>query len=315
MSKQAISLLVVVGGIVLWGFLTDWTFSGLLPREGARCTPGKDEKVENAEEYIYDADKKCLVVNKCKEGWEPNYSNTACISELSGDTCTASNPDQKGVYRYDTSGVCVLDSCVAGYMPSGNECVVEPTISDKQTAPNEYSGNLFLDRHDVRCDSGALNQFVLKDGGTQNNLFQVYYDYKCIENIPGFSLGDEQETSKVIRTDNDNNHSISTRFLTDPYIGVDCVDSPISRFQLDNVGVGSSKNALLYRYNCANKEVKTGTCTDKESTGISNIDDARAILENEVACDGKGVITQFQLAKKDDTVGNYYYKYRCCDLY
>jgi hypothetical protein len=194
-------------------------------------------------------------------------------------------------------------------MPSGNECVVEPTISDKQTAPNEYSGNFFLDRHDVSCDSGALNRFVLKDGGTQNNLFQVYYDYKCIENIPGFSLDDEQETGQVIRT------SISTHLLTDPNIGVDCGDSPISRFQLDNVQTDSGEDALLYNYNCANKEVNTGTCTDKESTGISNKGDARALLDNEVACDGKGVITQFQLAKKDDADGKYYYKYRCCDLY
>jgi len=302
-AAPLIIIMLLVGGMVLWGFLTDWTFSGLLPREGARCTPDEDSKDENAEEYIYDADKKCLVVNKCKEGWEPNDSNTACISESTGDTCTVSNPDQKGVYKYDTSGVCVLDSCVAGHMPSGNECV-RLTISDKQTDHNEYSGNLSLDSHDVSCDSGALNKFVLKKDS--NN--KIYYDYKCIENIPGFSLDDEQETGQVIRT------SASTRFLTDPNIGVDCINSPISRFQLDNVQTDSGEDALLYNYNCANTSVKTGTCTDKETTGISKIDDRRAMLNNNVACDGKGVITQFQLAKKDGDEGKYYYKYRCCDL-
>ena len=110
MSSAAplIIIMLLVGGIALWGFLTDWTFSGLLPREGARCTPDEDSKDENAKEYVYDEDKECLVVNKCKEGWEPNYSNTACVSELSGDTCTGAN--DKGVYKYNTSGVCVLDS-------------------------------------------------------------------------------------------------------------------------------------------------------------------------------------------------------------
>jgi hypothetical protein len=106
MSITIIILLVVVGGIVLWGFLTDWTFSGLIPREGARCTPGEDEKDENAEEYIYDADKKCLIVNKCKEGWEPDSSNSACISTLSGEECDGA--DENGTYKYDTNGECVL---------------------------------------------------------------------------------------------------------------------------------------------------------------------------------------------------------------
>jgi len=258
MSGATIILLVVIGGIVLWGFLTDWTFSGLLPREGARCTPDKNEKDENAKEYVY-----------------------------------------------DTNGVCVLDSCAAEYMPLGNDCVLEPTISDKQTASNMYHGVYYLDRHDVSCDSGALNQFVLKpDSG------DVYYDYKCVENIPGFLFGDEEETGQVIRTDIQGNPSISTDLLTDANIGVDCGGSPISRFQLNARG-----NSVLYKYNCANNLVRRSTCTDKESSGISNIGDSRALLENEVACDGNGVITQFQLAKRTDDEGKYYYKYRCCDLY
>ena len=120
MSDATIVLLVVVGGIALWGFLTDWTFSGLLPREGARCTPDEDSKDENSKEYIYDADKECLIVNRCKKGWEPNSSNTACISELTGDPCDGSDPN--GVYRYDTSGTCALD-CNTGYQESGGVCV------------------------------------------------------------------------------------------------------------------------------------------------------------------------------------------------
>ena len=120
MSGATIILLVVVGGIVLWGFMTDWTFSGLLPREGARCTPDEDSKDENAKEYVYDEDKECLVVNKCKKGWEPNYSNTACISTLPGNPCTG--PVENGVYKYDTNSVCVLDTCKDGYIRNGELC-------------------------------------------------------------------------------------------------------------------------------------------------------------------------------------------------
>jgi hypothetical protein len=120
-KKAALFLFLVVGVIVLWGALTGWTFSGRLPQEGAKCTPDEGSKDENSDEYIYNADKECLIVNTCKEGWKPNSSNTACISTLSGDTCTGAN--ENGIYKYDTSGECVLDSCVTGFEKSGTECI------------------------------------------------------------------------------------------------------------------------------------------------------------------------------------------------
>lgn len=126
MSKAApvmIVMLLLVGGIVLWGALTDWTFSGLLPREGARCTPGDDEKVENAKQYVYDEDNECTVIQSCETNWKPNDSNTACISSSTGEPCEVSNPVSKGVYTYNTRGVCTMGSCITGYQKSGTGCI------------------------------------------------------------------------------------------------------------------------------------------------------------------------------------------------
>ena len=142
MSKAAplIIIMLLVGGIVLWGALTDWTFSGLLPREGARCTPGEDEKVENAKEYVYDGDEECTVIQSCETNWKPNSSNTACISTLSGNPCTGAV--EKGVYKYNTNGVCVLDSCVTGWQKSGTGCIStltgDPCDGSDQNAVYKY---------------------------------------------------------------------------------------------------------------------------------------------------------------------------------
>lgn len=328
--KNAVPLiifLIVVGGIVAWGFMTDWTFSGLIPRKGAKCTPDEDSKDENATEYIYNTDKECLIVKKCKEGWEPNSSNSACIYSSSGTECTPTGTVvTNGRYTFDDAGACNLTSCLNnfkleanacdkcknGYMLSGDECV-DPglTISDsKQTNLGDYSGVIFLDKHDVTCDgTGALNQFVFKDDGVHPNPniqgWTYYYDYKCIENIPGFELGNEQNTGAV-----NHGQSRSTSYLTNDDINVDCGNKPIGRFKLYRP---DNNVQIAYKYSCGNNTVNSSTCQDKQSTAISDVDDNRALIDNEVACDGKGVITQFKLDKGDD--GKFYYKYKCCDLY
>jgi hypothetical protein len=302
MSGATIILLVVIGGIVLWGFLTDWTFSGLLPREGARCTPGKDEKVENAKEYVYDEDKECLVVNKCKEGWEPNDSNTACISELTGDTCTGLV--ENGVYRYDTSGVCVFDSCDAGHMRTGNECVPLNT-TDYETALNTAGGVIFLDNHGVSCDSGALNQFKLYKS---DNLMQ--YKYRCVEGIPDYSLGTPLNVEPFVTT----LVNADYRFLKD--INVDCGTKPIGRFQLTRGytnGSTTDMKDISYNYTCLNNDVNSSTCQTKTTEDSAvNKNDAELLTPSDVSCEDKKVITQFVLKENDSN--EYYYEYKCCDL-
>jgi hypothetical protein len=131
MSNAAplIIILVLVGGIVTWGALTDWTFSGLLPRKGAKCTPDKDDKDENATEYVYDEDKKCTVMKKCKKDWEPNESNTACIYSDEGEVCTTpvSAITNADTYKIGPTGVCnLVKTCKIGWKPSSaaTTCVV-----------------------------------------------------------------------------------------------------------------------------------------------------------------------------------------------
>jgi len=105
-----IILMVVAGGIVTWGFLTDWTFSGLLPREGAKCTP--DEKDENAKQYVYDENNECTVIESCKTGWKPDTPNTACTYSSDGTECTPTGtPVTNGKYTFDDEGECNLTSC------------------------------------------------------------------------------------------------------------------------------------------------------------------------------------------------------------
>ena len=118
MSKAVplVIILIVVGGIVTWGAMTDWTFSGLLPREGAKCTPEKGTKDANSKEYVYDADEECVIVNKCKTGWEPNTGNTACIYSSDGTECTPTGTKiTNGKYTFDNAGACKLTSCLNNF--------------------------------------------------------------------------------------------------------------------------------------------------------------------------------------------------------
>lgn len=116
--------LLVLGVALAWGFLTDWTFSGLLPREGARCTPGDDKKDVNAEQHVYDENKECTVVHSCKPGWKPDASKTACISSISGMLCDFKGTKiANGVYRYSPQNVCELSGCTDGLVVDNGKCV------------------------------------------------------------------------------------------------------------------------------------------------------------------------------------------------
>lgn len=170
-----IILLIVAGGIVTWGFLTEWTFSGLIPIEGAKCSVDDDDKAANAKKYVYDEDGECTVIESCKTGWEPNSSNTACISSSSGDTCTGT--DDKGVYKYNTSGVCTLDRCVTGYEKSGTSCTeIEEELCDStataysaaQTGTGDYTGSTLTFKTNCGTSDIVVGGFDLgTDGGCQ----------------------------------------------------------------------------------------------------------------------------------------------------
>jgi hypothetical protein len=307
MSKEAaLFLLVVVGVIVLWGALTGWTFSGRLPQEGAKCTPDEGSKDENSDEYIYNADKECLIVNTCKEGWKPNSSNTACISTLSGDTCTGAV--ENGIYKYDTSGECVFDSCVTGFEKSGTECIStlsdEPPLDteDYETPLNVAGGVIYLDRHDVSCKNGALNQFKLNKADKK-----MQYKYKCVEGIPGYSLGTPLNVEPFVTTVRNQDY----RNLEN--INVDCGTKPIGRFQLARGytdGSTTDMRDISYNYTCLNNDVNSSTCQAK-TTEPSESGGHGILTSSDVSCEDNKVITQFELKKNDEN--KFYYEYTCCD--
>lgn len=112
MSTAVVILLVVIGGVLTWGALTDWTFSGILPRAGAKCKP--ETPATNAKKYVYsNADPPtCTVIATCNTDWVPAKSNTVCEYSKSASTCTPEGtPDPEGVYTFDTNKKCNLTGC------------------------------------------------------------------------------------------------------------------------------------------------------------------------------------------------------------
>jgi hypothetical protein len=162
-----IILMVVAGGIFIWGFSTDWTFSGLLPREGAKCTP--DEKAANSKQYVYDEDNECTFIQTCETGWKPNNSNTACVYSSDGKECTGT--DDNGNYEYNSSGVCTLISCDTGYTISGTTCVenicksTATAYSAAQTGTGDYTGSTLTFKTNCGTSDIVVGGFDLGVGG------------------------------------------------------------------------------------------------------------------------------------------------------
>ena len=151
--SDVVILLIIIGGIAAWGFATDWTFSGLLPRKGAKCTPAGGGNVKNATEYVYDDYGKCII-SKCKEKWKPDTSNTVCISSISGTSCEFEGTKiDKGVYRWSSQNACEVskctgnfklnatntacDTCMTGYNLTNGSCEPEAKEEEEEAAAEE----------------------------------------------------------------------------------------------------------------------------------------------------------------------------------
>jgi hypothetical protein len=107
-----IIFVLLIGGIVAWGAMTDWTFSGLLPRAGAKCKP--ETPATNANQYVYNNANPpaCTVIATCNTDWAPAKSNTVCEYSKSDSTCTPEGtPDPEGVYTFNKSKKCNLTGC------------------------------------------------------------------------------------------------------------------------------------------------------------------------------------------------------------
>ena len=160
-----IIIFVILGGIVAWGAMTEWTFSGNLPRKGAKCTPDEDEKDENATKYVYDEDKECTILKACKKNWEPDTSSTFCEYSNVDTKCTKPKKTitNANTYKFDIKGSCSLaKSCKTGWKPStdaktcvsdtGKTCSpAESDIDDAKKYKFDSTGKCTLVKE---CDEG-----------------------------------------------------------------------------------------------------------------------------------------------------------------
>lgn len=174
-------MFIIIGGIVAWGFATGWTFSGMLSREGAKCIPKEDDKDENAKSYVYDDDENCII-KTCKEDWEPDESNTACISSLEGTSCEFEGTKiDKGVYKWSSTNACEIssctgnfklnsaktacDTCETGYTLTDGSCVASPS-----PPPDSCAGKTLDNAGDVdtaeTCNLLTKNKVCYKVSGT-----------------------------------------------------------------------------------------------------------------------------------------------------
>lgn len=94
MAGGAFVLILLV--VVVWGyFFAKPKFWGLFSKIGDECEPDEDDKIENADKYQLDKDKKCVLVKTCATGYSPNSSNTACVSSGGSDDTDATTAAEK----------------------------------------------------------------------------------------------------------------------------------------------------------------------------------------------------------------------------
>jgi hypothetical protein len=312
-------ILLLVGSIAAWGYMTEWTFSGLLPKPGAKCTPADPADVDaNSIDYVYDKKNFCTDIKTCEDGWKPSASKKKCENIKAGKDCTVpvSIIENASAYKHNTMGACnLVKSCNYGWLPSSAAtlCEIDPLTTLKLTSNNsgatEYKQIHYLDRHLVTCPTGGINQFKF------NGDVDAYkYDYKCVDNIKDFTSDTDftMTTSKPLTMDGD-------QYVGPPSdienINIDCKNKPISDFKLVRTDVTDvSVGNVAYSYKCGNATAEEAACVVATTTGTSVTDDLTAILNHEVACTGTAVLTQFELKKDAGATGKYKYHYKCCEV-
>lgn len=165
----------------------------------------------------------------------------------------------------------------------------------KWTPPNDWGGGntIFLDRHHVDCETGALRSFHLYRPKTN----QIAYEYVCQKDWEGKGrqakdTGWNVESSAAIFLDR---HDVT------------CGDFPIRDFRL----VRSGNGKFRYDYGCSDK--KHGGACRKETTPWNDENPgafANIYLDRHHPDCGNDVMTRFKLQR--DGNGKYQYQYTCC---
>lgn len=166
----------------------------------------------------------------------------------------------------------------------------------KWTPANDWgNGNaIFLDRHHVDCETGALRSFHLY----RPRGHQIAYEYICQK--------DWDAKGRVAKDTGWNVESDKTIFL-DRH-DVNCGDRPIRDFRLRRNGAGKFR----YDYGCSDKKHSGKNCrklttpwNDENGPVHRNI-----YLDRHHPNCGNDVMTRFKLQR--DGKGKYQYAYTCC---
>jgi hypothetical protein len=115
------TVVFVMIAVVLLGFLTEWTFSGLNPIEGKRCHPQDDEKSPHSDVYVYDKNEDCENIISCDKNWQPNSGGTKC--ERRECFPQPSEYIEGGKFTFDINGKCSLEKCESDSMLVDGKCV------------------------------------------------------------------------------------------------------------------------------------------------------------------------------------------------
>ena len=167
-------------------------------------------------------------------------------------------------------------------------------ISKDSGFNDEGGGNaVYLDRHNVNCDSNGVKRFHLaRDGQGQYKI-----EYTCSS---GGELG-----SPVDKDTGYNDEGGGNVIYLDRH-NVDCgANNVLSQFQL-----GRSENQYRYNYKCAPSK-KPITC--REVTTPANEDgggNAVYLDRHDLSCEADEVMNRFQLTRPSENTIQY--KFNCC---
>jgi hypothetical protein len=168
---------------------------------------------------------------------------------------------------------------------------------DKDTGYNDEGGGnaVYLDRHNVNCDSDGVKRFHLaRDGQGKYKI-----EYTC-------SSGGELGSPPVDKDTGYNDEGGGNVIYLDRH-NVDCgADNILSQFQLGRSG----QNQYRYNYKCTPSK-KPITC--REVTTPANEDgggNAVYLDRHDLSCEADEVMNRFQLTRPSENTIQY--KFNCC---
>lgn len=200
--------------------------------------------------------------------------------------------------------------------PSDAATVTFSKQSNKETSPgqrhtigdkvNEAGGVIYLDRHPLHCENGAINGFKLN---VLNNGSDWQYQYSC---VTGGDLA-PIDVSKI------------TNQKVTPYTTIGASEGQVSNLEPHNIDCG--KDAVLQKFNLSRNQQDFGEwqykywcapsnnklkCREATSIAMTKNDDPAKLRLLQVGCLENEALGQVQLVTSPTEPTKRQYKYKCC---